>query len=338
MLDWYDAERRDLPWRRTRDPYRIWVAEVMLVQTQVDTVIPYYERFVERFPDPRALAAADLDEVLKLWEGLGYYARARNLHNAARILVERYAGKLPSDETRLRTLPGIGPYVAAALASIAFDRPVAAVDGNLRRVLSRVYDLPSPSAKALRELAGPIVAQRPGDVNQALMDLGSRVCTPRAPRCGDCPVAKLCRARARGTIDARPGRRPRRARPHYDIAAGLVWREGGELLIAKRPADGLLGGLWEFPGGKCEPGEPLEAALVREIGEELGIEVEPGPKIAAVEHAYSHFAITLHAFHCRYRAGTPKPLGCQEFAWVKPGDLGRYAFPAANRRVLDQLM
>ncbi len=336
LLDWYALNRRDLPWRRTDDPYRIWVAEVMLVQTQVETVLPYYHRFLESFPDVCSLAAADLDEVLKLWEGLGYYARARNLHEAARIVVEQHGGRLPADEPGLRALPGIGPYLAGALLSIAFDQPSPAVDGNVRRVLSRLYDLSQATRAALHRAGAPLVSERPGDVNQALMDLGSAICIPRSPLCSECPLTNRCLSRARGTVNERPSRRPTRKRPHYDIAVGIIWRDD-EILIAKRRTDGLLGGLWEFPGGKTEPGESLEAAVVREVGEELGIEVEPGEKIAAVDHAYSHFEITMYAYHCHFRAGTPRPLGCQEFAWVRPDELDRYAFPAANRRVLEQL-
>jgi A/G-specific adenine glycosylase len=336
LLGWYDRARRDLPWRQTDDPYSIWVAEVMLVQTQVDTVIPYYERFIARFPDVRALATADLDQVLKLWEGLGYYARARNLHKAAQIVVNEHGGRLPSSAEELRALPGVGPYMAAAIGSIAFGQSALALDGNVRRVLSRLHDLPQPAPTALLERGGPLVEQRPGDVNQAIMDLGSTTCKPRAARCEECPLESLCLARARGTVDERPGRRPAKKRPHYDIAVGVIWRDD-EILIAKRMPEGLLGGLWEFPGGKPEPGESLEAAVVREVAEELDVEVEAREKIAAVDHAYSHFEITLHAYHCRYRTGTPKPLGCQEYAWVKAGELGDYAFPAANRRVLDEI-
>ncbi len=336
LLGWYDAERRDLPWRHTADPYCIWVAEVMLVQTQVDTAIPYYIRFLERFPDVRSLATASLDQVLKSWEGLGYYARARNLHKAAAIVVEKHGGRLPADAEALRALPGVGPYIAAAIGSIAFGQSALALDGNIRRVLSRLHDLPDPTPAPLLEHGGPLVAERPGDVNQALMDLGAGVCTPRSPRCSDCPLASLCKARARGTVAERPGRRPAKRRPHYDIAVGVVWRDD-EILIAKRMPDGLLGGLWEFPGGKVEPGEAPEAAVVREVAEELDIEVETGDKIAAIDHAYSHFEITLHAFRCRYRTGTPKPLGCQEYAWVRADQLESYAFPAANRRVLESI-
>jgi A/G-specific adenine glycosylase len=337
ILGWYDTHRRDLPWRRSNDTYRIWVAEVMLIQTQVDTVLPYYSRFLDRFPDIPSLAAADLDDVLKTWEGLGYYARARNLHKAASQVMARHNGQLPDDERALRSLPGIGPYVAAALLSIAFGQRVLAIDGNVRRVFSRVYDIPHPEDGRLHDLGHDWVEDRPGDVNQALMDLGAGVCTPRSPDCQHCPLLDACQANANGTIAERPGRRPTRKRPHYDIAVGVIWR-GAEILIAKRPPEGLLGGLWEFPGGKPQPGESLEAAVVREVQEELDVEVAPGAKIATVEHAYSHFEITLHAFRCQYRSGTPKPLGCQEFVWAKTDELDRYAFPAANRRVLEALI
>jgi A/G-specific adenine glycosylase len=308
----------------------------MLVQTQVDTVIPYYHRFLARFPDLDALAAADLDEVLKAWERLGYYARARNLHRAARIVVEEHGGRLPSDADSLRALPGIGQYVAGALLAIAYGQRALAVDGNVRRVLSRAYDIGNPTQAVIREAGEPLVDERPGDVNQALMDLGATICIPRSPDCSSCPLETRCLAYRRGTVALRPKRRSARKRPHYDIAVGVIWRDE-EILIAKRPLEGLLGGLWEFPGGKREQGEEMEAAVVREVNEELGIEVEPGEKIASIDHAYSHFEITLHAYHCRYRSGIPKALGCQDYAWVSPGKLDRYAFPAANRRLLDRL-
>jgi len=308
----------------------------MLVQTQVETVIPYYTRFVERFPDVRVLAAAKLDDVLKLWEGLGYYARARNLHKAANIVAEEHGGCLPSDAEGLRALPGIGQYVTGAILAIANGQRTLAVDGNVRRVLSRVYDIADPTLAAVREAGKPLVNERPGDVNQSLMDLGATICTPRSPDCPNCPLETRCLARRAGTIALRPKRQPARKRPHYDIAVGVIWRDD-EILIAKRLTEGLLGGLWEFPGGKRERGESLEATVVREVNDELGIEVEPGAKIAAIDHAYSHFKVTLHAYHCRYRSGTPKPLGCQEHAWVKPDELDRYAFPTANRKLLDLL-
>ena len=362
LLAWYDRNRRELPWRppaattpKVReaateptteptgtpdaagpDPYRVWIAEVMLVQTRVETVIPYYHRFLDRFPDLTALATAELDDVLKLWEGLGYYARARNLHRAARIVLRDHGGRLPRDAEELLALPGIGPYMTAAIRSIAFGEPELAIDGNVRRVVSRLFDLPKPDRAAVLAAAAPLTEERPGDVNQALMDLGARICTPRRPRCAECPVEEICQARARDTVHLRPGRRPRRKRPHYDVAVGVIW-DGGRLLIAKRHPEGLLGGLWEFPGGKPEPGERLEDTVAREVAEEVGIEVEIGDRIASIDHAYSHFEITLHAYHCRYLGGTPEPLGCADLAWVAPDRLDDYAFPAANRRILERL-
>jgi len=337
LLAWYDSHQRDLPWRQTHDPYRIWVAEVMLVQTQVETVVPYYTRFIERFADVQSLAAADVDDVLKAWEGLGYYARARNIHRAAIIVLKEHAGRLPSDAERLRALPGIGDYITHALLAIAFDQPTLAVDGNVRRVLSRVNDIADPTQAVIREAGEPLVGERPGDVNQALMDVGATVCTPRSPDCPGCPIATQCLAHRRGTVALRPKRGSARKRPHHDIAVGIIWR-AEKVLIAKRPQEGLLGGLWEFPGGKREPGESLEATVVREVNEELGIEIEAGRKFAVMDHAYSHFEITLHAFHCRYLNGTPRPLGCQDHAWVTPSDLDGYAFPAANRKLLNHLL
>ena len=364
MLAWYDAHHRDLPWRPPSasavrelpaaatapgahpagdddatagpDPYRVWVAEVMLVQTRVETVIPYYRRFLSRFPDVRSLAAAELDTVLKGWEGLGYYARARHLHRAARIVVDEHGGRVPRDAQELRALPGVGSYMAAAIRSIAFGEPDLAVDGNVRRVVSRLFDLHDPTRADVAAVAGPLVAQRPGAVNQALMDLGATICTPRSPRCSSCPVESLCLARARDTVHLRPGRRPRRERPHHDVAVGLIWHDG-RLLIARRPPEGLLGGLWEFPGGKSEPGERLEETVTREIREELGVAVEVGERVARVDHAYSHFEVTLHAFQCRYLSGAPVARGCSAFAWVEPEELDDYAFPAANRRILEWL-
>lgn len=338
LLSWYEVHRRDLPWRRTSDPYRIWVAEVMLTQTRVETVVPYYERFLRRFPTVEHLAAADLDDVLKAWEGLGYYARARNLHRAARIVVEAHGGVLPRETEALRALPGIGPYTAGAIRSIAFGERVAAVDGNVRRVISRLYDLSDPSRDAVLERAEPLVRDgRAADVNQALMDLGATICTPRSPDCAACPLGSLCRARACGTQADRPGPRRARKRPHYEIAVGVIRDEDERILIARRPPEGLLGGLWEFPGGKLEPGESLEAAVVREVREELGIRVAPESKIAEIDHAYSHFEITLHAFHCRHEGGRPKGRDGQPVRWVPRNELDRYAFPAANRKILQAL-
>jgi A/G-specific adenine glycosylase len=339
LLDWFDGRERDVPWREESDPYRIWVAEVMAQQTRIDTVRDYYGPFLERFPDVESLAAAELDDVLKAWEGLGYYARARRLREAAREVMAGYGGRLPSEPERLRSLPGIGAYTAGAVASLAFGLPEPAVDGNVRRVLSRLFDIASPTAAALEERARSLLEaapDRPGDLNQALMDLGSQLCTPGSPACAGCPAAAACLALARGTVAERPPVRRRGPLPHRVVATAVVWR-GGRVLITRRPAEGLLGGLWEFPGGKVEEGETPREAARRELAEELGIEVEVGDPLGTVEHAYSHFRITLHAYHARLVAGEPRPAAADALAWVQPDALDDYAFPAANLRLIERL-
>jgi len=342
LLAWFEGRKRDVPGRGDPDPYRIWVAEVMAQQTRISTVIPYYRDFVSRFPNVVSLAAAPLDEVLKAWEGLGYYGRARNLHRAAGLVAERYGGRLPEDPEALRSLPGIGPYTAGAIASIAFGRPEPAVDGNVRRVLSRLYDIADPAQAQLESLARELIASADGKaglLNQALMDLGSSICSARSPDCETCPVVVHCAAHAHGTTALRPAPRRRPPQPHHDIGAAVVWR-GGKVLIARRPDEGLLGGLWEFPGGKVEVGETAAQAARREVLEELGVEAEVLGIADTVRHAYSHFRITLHLFHARWLSGGPPMRGgaADSPRWVAPGRLGRYAFPAANQALIQRLV
>lgn len=342
LLRWYEAHRRDLPWRRRRDPYAVWVAEVMLQQTRVETVIPYYERFLARFPTLHHLAAAPLEEVLKAWEGLGYYARARHLHQAARRLVQEQGGAFPQTLAEWRRLPGVGPYIAGAVLSIALGQDVVALDGNAARVLARLFALPDDprrpeGRRALEGWAARLLPKgRAGDFNQALMDLGATVCTPRAPRCPECPLRAFCAAYRQGRPEAYPTRAPRPAVPHYDVTAGVIM-DGDRMLIARRPERGMLGGLWEFPGGKVERGEGLEEGLRRELREELGIEVEVLGPLMRLRHAYTHMRITLHVFWCRWVAGLPQPLGCAEFRWVSLEELDRYPFPATDQKIVARL-
>ena len=342
LLAHYDANRRALPWRGETDPYRVWVSEVMLQQTRVETVRDRYGPFLAAFPTLRALAAAPEGAVLKAWEGLGYYARARNLRRAARAVVDAGGDALPDTVEGLRALPGFGPYTAAAVASIAFNRPAAVVDGNVERVLARLLnesgDVASARVRAriAKEAERLLDPARPGDWNQAMMDLGATVCVPRSPRCLACPVEAHCRGRAAGRADELPTRKKRAPVPHHDIAAGLVWK-GGRLLVARRPADGLLGGLHEFPGGKREGDESLEEACVREVREETGLTVKVTAPFLSVEHAYTHFRITLHTFHCRVLSGRLSPKGCEDPRFVELGQLDALAFPRANGRVLEAL-
>jgi A/G-specific adenine glycosylase len=339
LLDWYERHRRDLPWRRTRDPYAIWVAEIMLQQTRVETVIDYYERFLARFPTLADLARAPLDDVLKAWEGLGYYARARNLHRAARQIMERERSQIPETPEALRDLPGIGRYTAAAVASIAFGYDSIALDGNLRRVLCRLFaiddDPGRPNTQRLLErLARTMMAPgRAGDFNQALMDLGAMICAT-TPRCLLCPVTEWCQAYDEGIQNELPIRATRTRRPHRDVTAGVIWDGNGRFLITQRPLDGMLGGLWEFPGGKRRPGEALLACLHREIHEELAIEIQITDLLCRVEHAFTHFYMTLYAFECYWVGGNPQRLGCTDLQWVTLDRLETYAFPVADQKII----
>jgi A/G-specific adenine glycosylase len=317
LLAWFRKHARDLPFRRTRDPYAVWLSEIILQQTRVEQGLPYYERFMRAFPTVSDLASADPDAVLKLWEGLGYYGRARRLHQCAREVVDKHGGRFPETAAELQALPGLGPYTAGAVASIAFGEQVPVVDGNVTRVLARLFDLDtdtdtSAGKTLLWDLARTLVpARHPGDFNQALMELGARVCAPARPACDACPVATHCLARERGTQALRPVRRPKAPVPSHEVVVAAI-RKNGRYLIGKRPEGGLLGGLWEFPGGKVGPGETHEQALLRESREELGVEVKVGGLVATVRHAYTHFRITLSAYRCSLANGTPRPLAHTE--------------------------
>ncbi|KUK69045.1 MAG: A/G-specific adenine glycosylase [Anaerolineae bacterium 49_20] len=328
LLDWYAKNARELPWRSRQSAYRTWVSEIMLQQTQVDTVIPYFEAWMARFPDIKSLAAADEQEVLTLWEGLGYYSRARNLHRAARILVAELDGELPQNPEALQRLPGIGPYTAAAIASIAFGADVAAVDGNIRRVLSRLFNVTIPARstegeKIIWKLAEEnLPAGCGGTYNQALMDLGASICTPVNPSCDSCPVSSDCLAFELGVQEERPVKLPRKKVPHYLVTAAVIQRDG-RVLLAQRHNNSLLGGLWEFPGGTLEEVDAnLEACLKREIQEELGVDIRVGTPFGNYKHAYTHFKITLHAFLCELLSKEePQPLASQALEWVYVKDL-----------------
>lgn len=289
LLRWFAAHRRDLPWRHQRTPYRVWVSEVMLQQTQVATAIPYYRRWMQRFPTLSHLASATLDEVYKLWEGLGYYRRARYLHQAAQEVVARYGGKLPSRADALRALPGFGSYTAAAVASIAFGEPVLAIDGNVKRVAARYFKLAQPSEAEVHKRLSPYLPNHePGSFNEALMELGATVCRPRAPRCNACPLAATCGAQRAGQVADYPRPNLRRAVPTLTRYA-LLYGEAGQVWLSRRPQGELLGGLWGFPlGDSCPPGTVLKP----------------------VRHAYTHFRlVVLPVVVNAAPPGQPVPLG-----------------------------
>jgi A/G-specific adenine glycosylase len=331
LLAFFDGSARDLPWRRQRDPYGIWISEVMAQQTRIDTVVPYWQRWMERFPDLHALAEAPLDDVLKQWEGLGYYSRARNLHAAAQVVRERHAGSLPGSAAALRELPGIGDYTAGAVASMAWGEAAPAVDGNVRRVLSRLLDEPSPPAAQLQSVAAALVPpDRPGDFNQALMELGSLVCTPRTPRCDECPVRAHCSARANGTQLDRPRRVAKKTTPSYDVATLILRRPCGRVLLVRRPADGLLAGMWTFPGIQAMPA----AEGVRRLARRLGIRSRRRTThLGSVPHAFSH---RREVYHCELMHVSDAQAGSilweTEHAWVG-SDTSAFTLSRAQQRI-----
>jgi A/G-specific adenine glycosylase len=344
LLAWYRKVGRDVSWRNRVDPYSVWVAETLLQQTRVDQATPYYDRFIARFPTVDALAAASVDDVLRAWEGLGYYARARNLRRAAQIVVEQYDGVIPNTLERLCALPGVGPYTASAILAIAFGQPAAAVDGNVTRVVSRVFSIglradTAAARRLVHDLATRLISpDQPGLFTHAIMELGAMVCRPRTPHCELCPLRPVCSAAASGTPEAFPVRAPGRPTPHYDVAVAIIEDGSGHVLIQRRPEDGLLGGLWEFPGGKRVAGETLWDACRREMREELQVAVTILAHLDAIDHAYSHFRVTLHPFLCRITGGIPTPPEGVVVRWVPEESLTEYPFPRANRRLIDALV
>ncbi len=342
LLDWYAINARHLPWREHSDPYAIWISEIMLQQTRVETVIDYFNRWMLAFPDIETLANASEQQVLKQWEGLGYYSRARNIYKTARILVQEYGSKLPADPHKLLKLPGIGRYTAAAIASIAFGLDQAALDGNIRRVLSRVFDISLPIGTPAAEKIFWQLAQqnlppgKAGDYNQAIMDLGATICLPVHPRCSDCPLQKICLANKRGVQEERPVVPEKNPIPHYLVTAAILQRDN-QFLLAQRPHNGLLGGLWEFPGGKQEENESLPEALKREILEELGCIIRVDEHFGTYRHAYTHFRVTLHVFFAEILQGEPQPIQAKQIVWVSVQQLSEFPMGKIDRQIAAQL-
>ncbi len=342
LVDWYQANKRDLPWRHTRDPYAILVSEIMLQQTRVDTVIPYYHRFLEQFPSLNDLAKASEQTVLKCWQGLGYYRRARNLHALAKQVQKNHQSSLPDTHDALRQLPGLGAYTSAAVASLAFGLAHPVIDGNVIRVFSRFWRLEHDAASSAmkrtlgKALAEAIQNQMPGDFNQAMMELGALICTPTAPMCSTCPLNGECEAYKHGDMLRFPIKKEKVPIPHLTIAVGIVFRKN-KILVARRSSEQMLGGLWEFPGGKVEPGESLPETVQREVLEETGVEVSVNDALVTVKHTYSHFKITLTAFLCRALRGHAQARQSAEVRWVKPEILDALPFPKANVKVLQAL-
>ncbi len=339
LLGWYRSHRRDLPWRRSRDPYAIWVSEIMLQQTRVETVIPYYQRFLERFPDIDTLADADREEVYQLWSGLGYYSRARNLHTTAQIISRDKGGRLPEKIDALRSLPGIGRYTAGAVSSIAFDLPEPVVDGNVARVLARLFGIREVvTHKAVverlwREAALLVRGPHPGDLNQSLMELGATVCTARTPACRDCPLARFCKAHRQKRTASIPARPPKKSVPRIELAVAWLERRG-RVLAVRRPQRGPLAGLWDLPGGDLRPGETPPRGIRRLLRERVGLSAGRLRRLGEVEHEFTHRKLRLYLFVADGPKGRVHLDGFDEHAWLSPNRLADLAQAALTRKAL----
>ena len=332
---WYSAFRRRLPWRETKDPYKIWISEIMLQQTTVQTVIPYYNDWMKQFPDMLTLSKVPLQKVLKAWQGLGYYPRAKNLHQASKIIMTDFNGHIPQNYDDLKNLPGFGPYTTAAVLSIAFDLPYLTIDANIRRILMRLLKWPRKASssidKKLHHFFSPLLPRRNmGILNQALMELGSLVCRPKNPLCLLCPVLDFCEAYKAGEQEVIPIPE-KRSYKKIQAVIGII-EKNGKFLIQKRPSTGLLADLWEFPGGKLEKGEPAEQALKREIQEEMGIEINEARFLTKVQHSYTQFQVTLHAFSCSLN--TDPVLDKNRHRWLSLKGMRQFPFPSGSAKVI----
>ncbi len=341
ILAWFASNSRDLPWRRTYSPYHIWISEIMLQQTQMDRVVAYFKKWIKRFPGIESITGANEDEVLKLWEGLGYYSRARNIIKTAKRLIDDYDGVLPADHKELIGLPGIGPYTAGAILSIAFNMGYPLVDANIERLFARLFNLDKPvkdknTHAFIWEKASELIPQgRARDFNQALMELGALVCIPQNPRCKICPIRTDCLAFSLDLVSERPVLTKPPKTIFIEMATGIV-KHDGKILIQKRKPTGVWANLWEFPGGRLEPGETPEIALVREYQEETELAVGNLKKITTVQHSYTIYRVTLHCYFCSLLDGRYEPVlhGAQEYRWVESKELSNYAFPAGHRKLI----
>jgi A/G-specific adenine glycosylase len=335
LLQWYHHYQRELPWRETQDPYKIWISEVMLQQTTVQTVLPYYKKWIQIFPDIQTLSQSSLQKVLKAWEGLGYYQRAKNLHQASKIIMEKHQGQIPQTFSQLKSLPGFGPYTTAAVLSFAFKKPYPVLDGNIRRVLLRIQNLNEESNPSSDKILRPFlttvfIPQKSSQFNQALMELGALICRPQNPSCLLCPIQKYCKAFQSGTQEIIP--KPKKREFHKIKAVLGIINHSQRYLIQKRASTGLMSDLWEFPGGKIRDGETPQQALQREIKEEVGLEVKVGPFLTRVYHSYTQFRVTLDVFQCALKE-KPK-LNHQTHKWVTLQEFQNYPFPSGSVKVI----
>ena len=341
LLSWYKKVNYSMPWRNKINPYKIWISEIMLQQTQVQTVKKYYISWMKKYPNVYELAHANIDDILKLWEGLGYYRRAYNILETAKIIVSSYEGELPSQYSELIKLKGIGDYTASAILSIAFNKNYPAIDGNLKRVLSRLYCINNTKTfeKKIKNLVLKYMNDNSaGDINQAFMDLGREICTPKNPICNKCPLNYSCKALQLSKQDQFPIKsKKNKIKPTYNVAVGLIYKKD-KFIITKRKANVMLGGLWELPGGKKNNKESFEDCLHREIQEELNIKITINKKIGLVKHSYSHFSINLIGYLCSYLSGTPQAIVSDDIKWIKTSNIKNFAFPKSTNKLFKLIM
>lgn len=334
LLLWFHSNKRDLPFRDVKDPYKIWLSEVMLQQTQVNTVLPYFNKWIKKYPTIKSVANEDYDILLKYWEGLGYYSRCLNFYKACRIIVNNFDGLVPNKWSYLRDLPGVGDYTASAVLSIAFNQKYVAIDGNVKRVMSRYLGIKNVTSNNLKRiktfLEEHILEKETGNFNQSIMELGAIICRPKNPKCQECPISLNCIGYLKIQPENYPNPKNYKAKPHHVIVAGIFWRNK-LFYIQKRDENGMLGGLWEFPGGKVEKNETLISALNRKIKEECGVSPMVKEKVGVINHQYSHFSITFHVYNCMEEKKKIKEAKLS--AWIAPEQISQYAFPKANHKI-----
>jgi len=344
LLDWFAENARDMPWRMTYSPYHVWISEIMLQQTQMDRVIDYFGRWIKQFPDIASISRSKEGKILKLWEGLGYYTRAKNIIRTADILNEQHNGELPKDFKILLQLPGIGKYTAGAIMSIAFNKEHAIVDANIERVFARLFNLAKPVKDPqtqifIWEKAEELLPHgHAREFNQALMELGALVCIPKNPRCRVCPVRNFCLSLKKNVVDKRPVSSKPSQTVFIEMVTGILTHKD-KIFIQKRKPKGVWPNLWEFPGGRLEPGETPEMALVREYAEETQLQIGKLERITTVKHSYTIYRVTLHCYFCSLTDGRFEPVlhTAQEYRLVNPADLSNYAFPAGHRKLIAHL-
>ena len=338
LIDWYNNNKRALPFRSTNDPYKIWISEIMLQQTQMKTVIPFYEKWVNKFPTIESVSKSKVDDLLKSWEGLGYYRRCINFYKASKIIIQKHEGVVPSNYNTFKSLPGVGDYTAGAVLSISFGLPIPAIDGNVKRVMARLYgfkNLTRYNENFIKKVIMRILKHlNPCDFNQSLMELGALICTPASPKCFKCPISKNCKGYQSRYPTNYPKRKVKKTLPHFNVVTAIIWR-GDTFYIQKRSEDKMLGGLWEFPGGKVEKGETLELALLRELKEECNFNGRILKKATSIKHRYSHFSITMHCYYCD--ENNEKIISISDSNWIRKSQISQYSFPKANHKIFNFL-